>query len=319
MTHPPTHNGGPPDLPLTAKTKLECIQSILEREDLTAAQKCVGAGIVLEADKEWVAEVKTPDLQRYASARDRETVFRATRELDRKGVVSKSSARGQTGRFTVLPPRIVAAIVEAYDELRSGRYEADHGSRVKPDGITSRLHTSEPVRFEPTTSETGRDEADCRRAPAPARIETPSGLVISKESEEDSEEKKREETESKSAGTTALWVFETYNELAQRVGLPVARGLTPERRKAISARLRDHGGREAWEAVLNNIERSAFLQGRNPKHWRPTGLDWFLKSANFVKVIEGAYGNGAHADKPAETTTEYYARLAEELEQEKRP
>lgn len=151
MQHNKNHNGGPPLLPLTAKTKLECIQSILERADLTAAQKCIGAGIVLEADREWVAEVKTPTLQGYASAKDRETVFRATRELDRKGVVSKSSARGQTGKFTVLPPRVIEAIVEAYDEMKSGRDESDHSGPSKPDGITSRAPTTNPVRFEPTS------------------------------------------------------------------------------------------------------------------------------------------------------------------------
>ena len=147
-------NGGPPDLPLTAKTKLECIQSILERSDLTAAQKCIGAGIVLEADREWVSEVKTPDLQRYASAKDRETVFRATRELDKKGVVSKSSARGQSGKFTVLPPRVVKAVIDAYDEIKSGRDKADHISesgRVKPDGISSRVPTSNAVGIDPTS------------------------------------------------------------------------------------------------------------------------------------------------------------------------
>jgi hypothetical protein len=161
------HNGGPPDLPLTAKTKLECIQSILEREDLTAAQKCIGAGIVLEADRQWTAEVKTPTLQRYANVKDRETVFRATRELDKKAVISKSSARGQAGKFTVLPPRVVKAIVEAYDEIKSGRGKADQFSesgRVKPDGTsggTSGRHsTSDAVGFDRTSPESGRVPAD---------------------------------------------------------------------------------------------------------------------------------------------------------------
>jgi hypothetical protein len=175
------HNGGPPLLPLTAKTKLECIQSILERTDLTAAQKCIGAGIVLEADKEWVAEVKTPDLQRYASAKDRETVFRATKELDKKGIVSKSSAKGQAGKFTVLPPRVVSAIVEAYEEAKSSRGKADRFSesgRVKPDGTTSPVSTACPVWFDPTSPGTGRVEADRSRAPVHARNETPSGLSI---------------------------------------------------------------------------------------------------------------------------------------------
>lgn len=113
----------------------------------------------------------------------------------------------------------------------------------------------------------------------------------------------------------ALRCFEAYNALAQRVGLPLARGLTPERRKMICCRLRDHGGYPAWELILANIERSAFLRGNNDRNWRPTGLDWFLKPANFTKVIEGAYGNGAHGDtleKP-ETQSERTARLLREM------
>lgn len=163
-----SHNGGPPSLPLTAKTKLECIQSILEREDLTAAQKCIGAGIVLEADREWSAEVKTPTLQRYASVKDRETVFRATRELDKKAIVAKSNIRGQAGKFTVLPPRVVSAIVEAYDEAKSGRDKADQISesgRAKPDGISGPVPTNDPVRFDPTSPDNPVGSEPTTRAP----------------------------------------------------------------------------------------------------------------------------------------------------------
>lgn len=93
----------------------------------------------------------------------------------------------------------------------------------------------------------------------------------------------------------ALSVFNSYNEIAQEVGLPVARSMTPGRRKQILARLKAHGGFSAWETVSENIKRSAFLQGKNDRNWKPTGLDWFLIEANFTKVLEGGYGNGAHA------------------------
>lgn len=112
--------------------------------------------------------------------------------------------------------------------------------------------------------------------------------------------------------TDALTVLETYNDLAQRVGLPMATGLTPKRRTAINARLREHGGYVAWESILNNIARSAFLQGRNDRGWRPGGLDWFLKPDNFVKVLEGAYGNGAHAKEGSTARTMRLVREAAE-------
>lgn len=114
----------------------------------------------------------------------------------------------------------------------------------------------------------------------------------------------------------ALKCFQAYNELAQRVGLPVAAKLNPTRRKAILARLKEHDGHPSWELLLANIQRSAFLQGKNDRKWRPTGLDWFLKAANFTKVIEGTYGNGAHADEPEESRVERYARILEEIDQQ---
>ena len=175
-------NGGPPYVALTPKTKLECIRGILERGDLTAIQKCAGVGLVVSADKEWTAEVKTADLQRMSSAKDRETVFRATKKLDDLGIVSKASTQGQSGKYNILPPKIIEAVIEAYDEMQTGR--------VKPDGITGRVPTSNPVGFEPTSQmepvgsgPTSRFQPD--QSPR-ARIETPSGLLKPKKVEDKS-------------------------------------------------------------------------------------------------------------------------------------
>ena len=115
----------------------------------------------------------------------------------------------------------------------------------------------------------------------------------------------------------ALEAFNAYNDLALRVGLPVARSLDPSRKKKIIARMREHGGPEAWKLLLENIERSSFLQGNSKTGWRPPGLAWFLTPANFVKVIEGAYGNGAHgisedAKKTAEERMREYVAKSEE-------
>lgn len=137
----PGHNGGPPMVPLTAKTKLECIRGVLARADLSAAQKCIGAMMIVQADREWSAEMKTAELQQAASAKDRETVFRATKVLDEKGIISKSSARGQSGKYVVLPPKIIEAVVEAFEEGKSSRAKPDHLER-KQSGETGRHNQS---------------------------------------------------------------------------------------------------------------------------------------------------------------------------------
>lgn len=113
----------------------------------------------------------------------------------------------------------------------------------------------------------------------------------------------------------ALACFNSYNDLALKVGLPQARGLDPSRKKKILARLRDHG-KESWDLLLTNIDRSLLLQGKKTS-WRPPGLGWFLEPGNYVKVIEGGYGNGAHAesasDQPGESLTERWQKKLENM------
>ena len=113
----------------------------------------------------------------------------------------------------------------------------------------------------------------------------------------------------------ALHAFNAYNDLAQRVGLPLARTLTPQRRRAIIARMREHGGPAAWAQALGNIDRSAFLQGGNDRGWRAS-LDFLLQASSFTKVVEGTYGNGAHA-QPKETEFDKIGRLVREANERK--
>lgn len=115
-------------------------------------------------------------------------------------------------------------------------------------------------------------------------------------------------TELKPVEMNALEAFQAYNDLAQRVGLPMARTLTPQRRKSLLARLREHGGMVAWREMLANVERSDFLQGK-VKDWRIPGLQWLLKPENFCKVIEGAYSGGK---KSTESDLERYSRILAE-------
>lgn len=310
----PKDNGGPPDTALTARMKLECIRVLVAREDISAVQKCIGTQIILDAERDWSSQVKTGTLQRAASAKDRETVFRATKHLDHTGVIAKASGRGQAGRFTVLPPNVISAVVDAYTDLKSGRVEADQ-SKQKWSGETGRHKQSardgEVVGSEPTSQEwsgqSGRvspDQSGQTRPVSPdhfdgslarAYKELPSEVLLPLEEKE--KEKKEKEpvasTDRPSTNCVAIDVFNSYNDLALRIGLPIAKTLPPSRRRSIEARLREHGGYVAWQTVLLNIEKSAFLRGQNDRNWRPPGLDWFLKPANFIKVFEGVYLNGA--------------------------
>lgn len=100
--------------------------------------------------------------------------------------------------------------------------------------------------------------------------------------------------------------FRTYNDLAQRICLPMARTLTPSRRKALCARLSEHGP-ESWNIALANIERSSFLRGRNDRNWR-ANFDFIVQAASYAKLVDGVYGNGAHAGPTGDET--YFERMA---------
>ena len=125
------------------------------------------------------------------------------------------------------------------------------------------------------------------------------------------ERKKEDGAVAPPAPSDALEAYELYNELALKVGIPVASKLTPQRSKAIMARLREHGGMDAWKAALAQVERSAFLQGRNDKGW-VANLDFLTQATRFTKVVEGTYGNGAHADKGQKSQMDRFREYAEE-------
>jgi len=112
----------------------------------------------------------------------------------------------------------------------------------------------------------------------------------------------------------ALEAFQAYNELAQRVGLPTARTLTPQRRKNLMARLREHGGMEAWHRVLANVENSAFLKGKNARGWR-ADFDFLVQASRFAKVIDGVYGERKQeAGASTESEIERMTRIMSETD-----
>lgn len=90
-----------------------------------------------------------------------------------------------------------------------------------------------------------------------------------------------------------LDAFETYNATALRCGLPQASKLTPDRKRKISARLKEFGP-DGWRQALANIERSSFLCGLTDHGFR-ADLDFLVQAKSFSKVHDGGFGNGRHA------------------------
>lgn len=98
--------------------------------------------------------------------------------------------------------------------------------------------------------------------------------------------------------------YDAWNEAAARVRRwPPARDFTPERRKALAARMETHGGLPGFLAVLVTAEASKFLR----EGMKGFALDWLLKPANFVKVKDDNYGD---ARQGVATTTPPVGRMA---------
>jgi hypothetical protein len=93
------------------------------------------------------------------------------------------------------------------------------------------------------------------------------------------------ETEERQKVHTA---FEKFNELAKRIGLPVAQKITKARKAKMALRLKDVGGLEGWDTVLQKIEKSDFLRGENKSGW-VADVDFVLQESSIVKIMEGKY------------------------------
>ena len=92
---------------------------------------------------------------------------------------------------------------------------------------------------------------------------------------------------------TAVAALAEWNRVAALAGWPEARFLTASRRTAMRRALKDYGGLVGWKTHLERSAGSDFLTGkswRDEKHrnWRPD-LDWFLKPANVVKILEDKF------------------------------
>lgn len=146
-------NGGPKLEKFTAAKKIDRIREVLEM-DITAHQKCVGVGIIVEADTDGIAaELSTKRLQTFASVSDRETVYRATKVLKEEQVAEAIKVKGKPNSYRVLPSSVVDAIVDAYNHAKDEAIYADTSSPLKPDIGVGRNPTAPLTRavgLEPT-------------------------------------------------------------------------------------------------------------------------------------------------------------------------
>lgn len=88
-------------------------------------------------------------------------------------------------------------------------------------------------------------------------------------------------------------IVKIYNDTLKT--LPMVKEITAKRKTEISARWKENEKRQTiewWQRFFDHISKSDFLTGRNGS-WNACCFDWIIKSANFIKIIEGNYDNKA--------------------------
>lgn len=101
-----------------------------------------------------------------------------------------------------------------------------------------------------------------------------------------STKEKEEEKENEEVYTQ---ITEMWNFFAKSYSLPEIKLLSDKRKKHIKTRLLETGFN--FETILRQAEKSKFLLGDNKQNWR-ISFDWIIESkTNYIKILEGNYGN----------------------------
>ena len=72
----------------------------------------------------------------------------------------------------------------------------------------------------------------------------------------------------------------------------MARSLTPQRKRSLEARLREHG-LDGWRTAMANLTSSKHCRGENDRGWR-ADFEFCLQAKSLARLIEGAYGTAIH-------------------------
>ena len=78
-----------------------------------------------------------------------------------------------------------------------------------------------------------------------------------------------------------------YNTAAEHAGWPKVQKMTPQRRKALKARIKDCGGVEGWRDALRKAYASDFIRN----DWTGFNFDSLISQQKFTGLMEGKYDN----------------------------
>ena len=95
---------------------------------------------------------------------------------------------------------------------------------------------------------------------------------------------------------------EYYNRVIAGKGMAQIKSLTSKRKQYVNARIHQYG-LDAVYQVINNAAASLFLNGKIKDFI--ADFEWIMRPNNFIKVLEGKYGNRQANTESQEN--EYYS------------
>lgn len=93
--------------------------------------------------------------------------------------------------------------------------------------------------------------------------------------------------ESHSQRVDAQTVLDVWREVAKPLSLSCWDKITPKRRRAVNARLADHGF-DAIRLAFEHVPKSAFLRGERGD-WNGANLDFLMRPDTVPNILEGKY------------------------------
>lgn len=164
------------------------------------------------------------------------------------------------------------------------------------------------------------EQRSVKNSENPERDDTKPGTSVPPNRQEPSE--RREANASLSSGDDdkhdeVREALAMFNAMAAECCWPQVRILSPARRSALSARLRECGGIAGWADALAKARASPHCNGQNDRGW-VANFDFLTRQSSFAKLMEGNYDDRAFrqhqpADRPQnrpDPALDQIARLA---------
>ena len=83
--------------------------------------------------------------------------------------------------------------------------------------------------------------------------------------------------------------------------------VTPKRRQAVQARMKDPYWRENWRRAIDKLRTIDAIRGKNDRNWR-ADIDWFLRPDTVALTLEGKYDGWTTGNKSNLSAAEKRAR-----------